>query len=68
VGGRLSLIEGQTQANGVFQDAATEALSNAQDVDYAEAASRLQLQLVGLEAAQRSFIAIQGLSLFRLLG
>ena len=68
VGGRLSLIEGQTQANGVFQDAATEALSDAQDVDYAEAASRLQLQLVGLEAAQRSFMAIQGLSLFRLLG
>lgn len=68
VGGRLSLIEGQTQANEAFQAAATEALSNAQDLDYAEAAARLQLQLVGLEAAQRSFLAIQGLSLFRLLG
>jgi flagellar hook-associated protein 3 FlgL len=68
VGGRLNLIEGQTQANEAFQTAAAEALSNAQDLDYAEAAARLQLQLVGLEAAQRSYLAIQGLSLFRLLG
>lgn len=68
VGGRLNLVEGQGRANEAFQAAATEALSNAQDLDYAEAAARLQLQLVGLEAAQRSFLAIQGLSLFRLLG
>jgi flagellar hook-associated protein 3 FlgL len=68
VGGRLNLIEAQSGANEAFQVAAAEALSNAQDLDYAEAAARLQLQLVGLEAAQRSFLAIQGLSLFRLLG
>lgn len=68
VGGRLNLIEGQAEANQAFQAAATEALSKAQDLDYAEAATRLQLQLVGLEAAQRSYLAIQGLSLFRLLG
>jgi len=68
VGSRLTLIDSQTLANEAFQSASNEALSSAQDLDYAEATARLQLQLVGLEAAQRSYLSIQGLSLFRFLG
>ncbi len=67
VGSRLSLIESQTQTNGAFQDAATETLSNVQDLDYAEAATRLQMQMLGLEAAQQSYVSIQSLSLFNYL-
>jgi flagellar hook-associated protein 3 FlgL len=34
------------------------------DLDYAEAASRLNEEMVALQAAQQSFAKIQGLSLF----
>jgi flagellin-like hook-associated protein FlgL len=46
----------------------SETLSSARDLDYAEAAMRLQTQMASLEAAQRSYLSIQGLSLFRFLG
>lgn len=42
-------------------------LSELQDVDYAEAISRLSKQQMQLEAAQRSFTRITGLSLFNFL-
>lgn len=42
-------------------------LSSIQDLDYAEAVSRMNLQLVSLEAAQQSFSRIQNLSLFNYL-
>ena len=67
VGSRLNLVESQTEANDAFQLTATETLSNVQDLDYAEAATRLQAQAVGLEAAQQSYIKIQDLSLFKYL-
>lgn len=66
-GSRLNLVESQQDANEVFQTAAAEALSNVQDLDYAKAAMELQTQMLGLEAAQQSFISIQNLSLFRFL-
>lgn len=68
VGARLEQVDTQSEANEAFRLAATEALSEAQDLDYAEAASRLQVQMLGLEAAQQSYLRIQDLSLFRLLG
>ncbi|AGA92155.1 flagellar hook-associated protein 3 [Thioflavicoccus mobilis 8321] len=68
VGARLNQVETQREANAAFQLTAEEALSDTQDLDYAEAAMRLRTQLVGLEAAQRSFLMIQDLSLFRLIG
>jgi len=40
------------------------AISNIQDVDYAEAISSLQRQQTGLEAAQKSFLRISQLSMF----
>jgi len=42
-------------------------LSGIQDLDYAEAISRLNLQMVGLQASQQAFTRIQNLSLFNYL-
>lgn len=42
-------------------------LSNLQDLDYAKAISELSFQQVALEAAQKTFVNIQGLSLFNFL-
>lgn len=67
VGGRLNLLESQGGTNDAFLLTAREALSNAQDLDYAEATTRLEAQMVGLQAAQQSYIQIQGLSLFNYL-
>lgn len=45
-----------------------ENLSQLRDVDYAEATGRLGLQLTAIEAAQRTMLRVQGLSLFDKLG
>jgi flagellar hook-associated protein 3 FlgL len=42
-------------------------LSNIEDLDYAEAVTRMQKQVLALEAAQRSFAQISRLSLFEYL-
>jgi flagellar hook-associated protein 3 FlgL len=42
-------------------------LSELQDLDYADAISRLNKQQLQLEAAQKSFVQITGLSLFNFL-
>ena len=44
-----------------------ETLSDLRDVNVAEAASRLAQQSTALEAAQASFVRLQGLSLFNYL-
>jgi flagellar hook-associated protein 3 FlgL len=67
VGSRLNLVESQTLANDAFKETATETLSNVQDLDYAEATTRLQTQKLILEASQQSYVSIQGLSLFKFL-
>jgi len=38
-----------------------------QDLDYAEAISRLSLQTTALQAAQQTFARVQGLNLFNFL-
>ncbi|MSQ59705.1 MAG: hypothetical protein EXR36_08705 [Betaproteobacteria bacterium] len=42
-------------------------LSNLRDLDYSKAISDLALQRATLEAAQKTFVQVQGLSLFNLL-
>ncbi len=42
-------------------------MSQIQDLDYAEALSRLSLQSTIMDAAQQSYVKIQGLSLFNYL-
>lgn len=45
----------------------SETLSELQDLDYTEALTRLTQQQVTLEAAQRTFVTVSGLSLFNFL-
>jgi len=44
-----------------------EVLSDIENLDYAEAATRLSLQTFILQAAQQSFVRVSGLSLFKFL-
>jgi len=67
VGSRLDAIESLEAANSELGIQLRATLSDIVDVDYAEAISRLNLQLTGLDAAQRSFAQLQDLSLFRYL-
>ncbi|GMR19928.1 MAG: flagellar hook-associated protein FlgL [Gammaproteobacteria bacterium] len=67
VGARMNAIDSQFNINDAYSLQLKGAISLIEDLDYAEASSRLNLQLVGLQAAQQSFIRIQGLSLFNYL-
>ena len=64
VGSRLAVIEQQLDSNGAFSLSYQEVLSSIEDLDYAEALSRLSIEATTLEAAQLSFIRTQSLSLF----
>ena len=64
IGARLSALDAR-QAQ--LADAGVElkgALSGLRDTDFAEALTRLEQQLLALQAAQKSFARTQGLSLF----
>lgn len=67
VGSRLSAIEVQKDNNEGLSLQLQETLSGIQDLDYAEALTRLNQQLGVLEAAQQSFVRVQNLSLFNFL-
>jgi len=67
VGSRLNSIDQQNQINEGISINMQKALSEIKDLDYAEAISRLSLQMTGLQAAQQSFAKVQGLSLFNYL-
>jgi len=67
VGSRLAAIENQVDSNGSFVLNYRETLADIEDLDYAEALSRLSLEVTTLEAAQQSFIRTQSLSLFNYL-
>lgn len=64
VGSRLAAIDSQTDINSSLSLTYEEAVSGLQDLDYAEALTRLSLNLTTLEAAQQSFVRTQQLSLF----
>lgn len=67
VGSRLSAIDDQVDSNGAFVISYQEVLANLEDLDYAEAISRLTIESTTLEAAQQTFIRTQSLSLFNYL-
>ncbi|MEO1327557.1 MAG: flagellar hook-associated protein FlgL [Pseudomonadota bacterium] len=67
IGSRLSAAESQLDTNLGTELVLQEALAGVQDLDLAEAASRLAAQASALEAAQQSFIRVQSLSLFNFL-
>jgi len=67
VGARLNTVTA-TQSFHADQNLATQALlSEVQDIDYAEAVSRLSFQSFVLEAAQQAFIRVSRISLFNVL-
>ncbi len=64
VGARLNALDTQEKINEDYQIQVKEILSDIEDLDYAEAVSSLNLRLTGLEAAQKAFTRIQGISMF----
>ncbi|SEK51242.1 flagellar hook-associated protein 3 FlgL [Pseudoxanthomonas sp. GM95] len=66
-GSRLAAIDDATDARSAYGVNLETTLSNLRDVDPAEAASKLSLQQIALEAAQKTMLAVQSKSLFDLL-
>ena len=67
IGARLNALDTQKEINEELILQSEKTLSGIQDLDYAEAISRLNLQLVGLQASQQAFTRVQNLSLFNYL-
>lgn len=67
IGARMNMIDEQKSANDSFNIVLKENRSSLEDLDYAEAISRFEQQILALQASQQSFVKIQGLSLFNYL-
>jgi flagellar hook-associated protein 3 FlgL len=67
VGARINLLSAQSTTNTSANTTLAGLKSNLQDVDYAAALTKLNQQMVGLQAAEQSFAAIAQLSLFKYL-
>lgn len=67
IGARLNVLDSQEGTNQDFKLSIQSTKSQIEDLDMAEAISRFNLQIVALQAAQQSFVKVQGLSLFNLL-
>ena len=67
VGTRMRRVEMQSDTNAAFNYQLQETLSGLQDLDYAEAISRLNVQMLALQAAQQTFAKTQTMSLFNYL-
>lgn len=66
-GARLNAIDREREVNDSMLFELEKARSAVEDIDFAEAASRLSRQSLVLEAAQQSFVRVQNLSLFNFL-
>ena len=64
VGGRMNALDSQQAIHEAAAVSFEQNLSEVQDLDYAEAISRFNQQLVTLQAAQQTYVKVQGLSLF----
>lgn len=67
LGARLQAADAANTQLAAQSTEISSALSGIRDLDYAEAAGRLNQQLTALQAAQQSFAKLQGLSLFNFL-
>ena len=67
VGTRLNVLDRQEGLNADFVINMKTVLSATEDLDYAEAISRFNLQTVSLQAAQQAFTQVKKLSLFNYL-
>ena len=67
VGNRLEALDTRSEENADDRLRLEKQISGIQDLDFAEAVSRLSLESTALQAAQQAYIKIQGLSLFNFL-
>jgi flagellar hook-associated protein 3 FlgL len=67
VGIRLNVLDSQDNTNSDFVLSMQTVLSETEDLDYAEAISKFNLQTVSLQAAQQAFAQVKKLSLFNYL-
>jgi flagellar hook-associated protein 3 FlgL len=67
VGSRLQALDSQESINGDSLVRLQDATSQLRDLDYASGVTLLNRQMLGLDAAQKSFLQIQNLSLFKYL-
>lgn len=67
IGARLNEIDAAIATGGSFDIEYQQTLSDLQDLDYAEAITRLDRQRTTLEAAQKSYLAVSNLSLFQFI-
>ena len=67
VGNRLQSLDTRIDYNADQRIRLEKQVSEIQDLDYAEAISRLNLQTTALQAAQQAYVKTQGLSLFNFL-
>ena len=67
IGARLNALDNQEIINDSYRIQIREVLSGVEDLDFAEAVSRLNLELTGLEASQKAFTRVQDISLFNYL-
>lgn len=67
LGARLNVIESTQTQNDESTLINATVQSGLEDLDYAEALSRLSMQSIVLQAAQQSFVKVNGLSLFNFL-
>ncbi len=65
VGARQNMLESTRNLNSDIELNSKTVLSQLEDLDYAEASTRLQMQTFVLSAAQQSFIRISDLNLFK---
>ena len=66
-GSRMNSLDAQDAVNQTFDVQLQSLMGDIGAVDYAEAASQMNAELLGLQAAQQSFVKIQNLSLFNYL-
>ncbi|MDY6956449.1 MAG: flagellin [Pseudomonadota bacterium] len=67
VGSRMATLDQQREINADEVLNLQSLRSQLQDLDYTEAIGRLNLHTVALQAAQQSYLKVQGLSLFNLM-
>lgn len=66
-GARLNALDGQEDINIALREQLEITRSTIEDLDYAEAATRLSQQSVTLQAAQQAFVRVQNLNLFNFI-
>jgi flagellar hook-associated protein 3 FlgL len=67
IGTRLSALDSADASREAMDIDTASALSDLRDLDYAQALTKMNQQLVGLQAAQLSYSKISNLSLFNYL-